>query len=1064
MPQKKKDQGGSTQTTLSKFFTPTASVKTNSKKNAMLNSTDEKDDFEVVEINPPKKRPNSKPDDSHEGQAPSKKICTQGASGDDGKNKDSHKPGMSSSPSSISLTFETTKNKLSQFELSETQDSDVERSSFQSKDCFMVPFTDVKKGEVADNTVQDDNNEDEEENISSSLCAFMNPNTKVKSNSKGSKGSGDSKPTKYTPLEQQVVDIKEQRPDVLLCVECGYKYRFFGEDAEVAAKVLKIFCHLDHNFMTASIPTHRLFVHVRRLVAAGYKVGVVKQMETAHLKAASDNKSGPFTRKLAALYTNDDDGNRPDHEATLKQNQNLLCIYEQPQSSDSTSNSQHIGIVCADPATGDVLYDDFHDGAMHSELATRISHLGPVEIVLSSEASTQLKNFVTKISSLSLTDDDKIRVEMVPEKNFTEAVSIVKEFYEDVSSACCVLNFAKPTLSCVAALCVYLKDFQLEGVLKLSQAFRRFSERSRFMHLSSQCLHNLEVFQNSCDRSEKGSLFWMLDNTKTKFGSRLLRKWLNQPLLDYKEIQGRLNAVEELIEGGSAGMKTLSDLMGKVPDLERGLCSIFHQKCSPLEFHNVVHFLGKVCKTVKGLDNEVNSPLLKSLLSRMYDGLDGIWTYNKSINEKAARDNDLPNLFVFGLEDDGVAAVYSTKEKLADVLAEIHDHRRDVRIALRQPGLNFTTVLQTEFLIEVKNTQLKTVPSDWTQISSTKTVTRFHTPYLVEKYRKLNELREQLEKDAKEAWQIFLKQFSASFVTYKMAVTHLATLDCLMGLAKVALQGSFCKPQVDAERVHIKIVQGRHPIIDALSSGQDQFVPNDTNLSADKGPRVMTVSGPNMGGKSSYIRQVALITIMAQIGSYVPAESASLGIFDAVYTRMGASDEIFQGRSTFMVELHEASEIMAQASERSLVILDELGRGTSTHDGVAIAFATLKHFITKCGCLVMFVTHFPMMSEFQAQFPDIVCNYHMAFLLGEGQDEDCADVLTFLYQLTKGAAARSYGLNVARLAQVPGDILQLAAQKSKLLEKALAEKRTLTEKFSKIYHAKAEELQVNLNS
>ncbi|GFO41051.1 DNA mismatch repair protein msh3 [Plakobranchus ocellatus] len=347
------------------------------------------------------------------------------------------------------------------------------------------------------------------------------------------------------------------------------------------------------------------------------------------------------------------------------------------------------------------------------------------------------------------------------------------------------------------------------------------------------------------------------------------------------------------------------------------------------------------------------------------------------------RDNDMPNLFVDDLEDESVSSVYATKENINEILREIQDHRKEVRIALRQPGLNYTTVLQTEFLIEVKNTQLISVPSDWTQIS---------------------------------------------------------------------------RPQLDSERVHIEIIQGRHPIIEALSNGQDQYVPNDTNLSAGKGPRVMTVSGPNMGGKSSYIRQVALITILAQIGSYVPAESASLGIFDAVHTRMGASDDIFKGRSTFMVELHEASEIMSQATNKSLVILDELGRGTSTHDGVAIAYATLKHFITRSGCLVMFVTHFPMMAEFQAQFPDVVRNYHMSFLVDEDHEEGDTDVLTFLYQLKEGAASRSYGLNVAHLAQIPSDILSVAAKKSQTFEKALTEKKRLMVTFSSIFKARSGEI------
>ncbi|GFO14525.1 DNA mismatch repair protein msh3 [Plakobranchus ocellatus] len=839
MPPKNKSKSAHVQTTLSKFFAQSST--SSSKRNLAAHRTDEKDDFEVILAKAAKKR--LKPKVDEEFGPKNKKVCLQDELVE--KVEIENHPALDIASQSSSQELQNTASKLKQFELYEEKDVDVVKHIFQSKNCPMIPFIDGQKEDESNQKLVSEENEDEE-NLSSqapSLSAFAAPGKVREGQCKANVfnktlSNGNLKTKKYTPLEQQVVDIKTQRPDALLCIECGYKYRFFGEDAEIAAKVLKIYCHLDHNFMTASIPTHRLFVHVRRLVAAGYKVGVVKQTETAHLKAASDNKTGPFTRRLTALYTkstlivkvcNEEDGISTDRDTALRRNQHLLCIYEQP--SGSTPATHHVGIVCVDPATGDVLYDDFHDSSTCTKLETRISHLRPVEIVTSSDVSEQMKNFIMKLTSLSLTDDDKIRVETVPEKHFSDYAATVKEFYEDAKDLSFVHNLPKPTLSCLAALCVYLRDFQLESILKLAQSFSRFSEQSRFMYLSSQCLHNLEVFQNSCDGSEKGSLFWILDNTRTKFGSRLLRKWLNQPLLNHKEILERQSAVEELVENGCAGIKSLADLMNKLPDLERGLCSIFYQRCSPLEFYNVAHFLVKVHKAVQGLSTAVYSKPLQLLLNEIFDCLDGVGVYIKSINEKAARDNDMPSLFVDGLEDESVSSVYATKENINDILREIQDHRKEVRIALRQPGLNYTTVLQTEFLIEVKNTQLKSVPSDWTQISSTKIVSRFHTPFLVEKYRKLNQLREQLQEDAKAAWQIFLKHFSSNFVTYKKAVTHLATVDCLMSLANVASQGSFCKPHLDSERVHIEIIQGRHPIIEALSNGQDQYVPNDTNLS-----------------------------------------------------------------------------------------------------------------------------------------------------------------------------------------------------------------------------------------
>lgn len=332
-------------------------------------------------------------------------------------------------------------------------------------------------------------------------------------------------------------------------------------------------------------------------------------------------------------------------------------------------------------------------------------------------------------------------------------------------------------------------------------------------------------------------------------------------------------------------------------------------------------------------------------------------------------------------------------------------------------------------------------------LCSTKAVSRYHSPFLVEHYRKLLQLREQLLLDCQREWIGFLDQFGEHYHTIKRAISHLATMDCLFSLAEVAKQGNYCRPEVCASQRQILIRDGRHPAIDLLMGEHNQFVPNHTELQGD-GRRTMIITGPNMGGKSSYIRQVSLICVMAQMGSYVPASEACLGILDGIFTRMGASDNIYKGRSTFMEELTEASEIISFATERSLVILDELGRGTSTHDGIAIAYATLEHFIRDVKSLTLFVTHYPPLCELERAYPEHVSNYHMAFLLNEPDiitDTDDGEVqpefVTFLYQLTEGAAGRSYGLNVARLADVPDPILHTAARKAQELENTINARR-----------------------
>ncbi|XP_017363032.1 DNA mismatch repair protein Msh3 isoform X4 [Cebus imitator] len=775
----------------------------------------------------------------------------------------------------------------------------------------------------------------------------------------------DSKPANkrsksiYTPLELQYIEMKQQHKDAVLCVECGYKYRFFGEDAEIAARELNIYCHLDHNFMTASIPTHRLFVHVRRLVAKGYKVGVVKQTETAALKAIGDNRSSLFSRKLTALYTKStligedvnpliklDDAVNVDEIMTDTSTSYLLCISENNENvRDKKKGNVFIGIVGVQPATGEVVFDSFQDSASRSELETRMSSLQPVELLLPSALSEQTEMLIHRATSVSVRDD-RIRVERMDNTYFeySHAFQAVTEFYakdtvdfkgSKIISG--IINLEKPVICSLAAIIKYLKEFNLEKMLSKPENFKQLSSKMDFMTINGTTLRNLEILQNQTDMKTKGSLLWVLDHTKTSFGRRKLKKWVTQPLLKLREINARLDAVSEVLHSESSVFGQIENHLHKLPDIERGLCSIYHKK----------------------------------------------------------------------------------------------------------------------FLIEIKNSAVSCIPTDWVKVGSTKAVSRFHSPFIVENYRHLNQLREQLVLDCSAEWLDFLEKFSEHYHSLCKAVHHLATIDCIFSLAKVAKQGDYCRPTVQEER-KILIKNGRHPVIDVLLGEQDQYVPNSTDLSEDS-ERVMIITGPNMGGKSSYIKQVALITIMAQIGSYVPAEEATIGIVDGIFTRMGAADNIYKGRSTFMEELTDTAEIIRKATSQSLVILDELGRGTSTHDGIAIAYATLEYFIRDVKSLTLFVTHYPPVCELEKNYSHQVGNYHMGFLVSEDEsrlppgEEQVPDFVTFLYQITRGIAERSYGLNVAKLADVPGEILKKAAHKSKELEGLINTKRKRLKYFAKLW-------------
>ncbi|XP_015283595.1 PREDICTED: DNA mismatch repair protein Msh3 [Gekko japonicus] len=841
----------------------------------------------------------------------------------------------------------------------------------------------------------------------------------------------------YTPLELQFLEVKNQYKDVILCVECGYKYRFFGEDAEVAAKELNIYCHQDHNFMTASIPTHRLFVHVRRLVAKGYKVGVVKQTETAALKAVGEKKSSLFTRKLTALYTKSTVLGEDilimhtllDHLSDAEEvssdtcDNYLLCICESKESFREKRQDSSIGIV----------------------------------IVKS------------KIYMLRL-HDDRIRVEKMENKHFeySSAFQLITDFYgsqehDSTGSQALsfILNLDKPVLCSLAAVITYLKEFNLEKILHNPHNFKKLSSEAEYMTLNGTTLKNLEILQNQTDRKTKGSLFWVLDHTKTSFGRRKLKKWVTQPLLKSSDIDSRLDAVSEVLMSESSILGQIKTLLYKMPDVERGLCSIYHRKCSVQEFYLVVSTLSQleaaITALIPAIRSQVKASLLQNNLLEIPELLCSMKNYRSMLNEEAAKTGDKTQLFK---DLKNFPIIKKRKDEIEAVLCQMQLHLQDIRRKLNGLSVDYVTVSGQEFQIEVKNSLISCIPSDWIKVSSTKTVSRFHTPFIVENYRHLNQLREQLVLDCSAEWLCFLDHFSEHYHSASEAVGHLATVDCIFSLAEVAKQGDYCRPVIKDDKSEIIIKNGKHPVIDLLLGEQEQYVPNDTYLSKDN-QRVMIITGPNMGGKSSYIKQVALITIMAHIGSYVPAEEASVGIVDGVFTRMGATDNIFNRHSTFMEELTDTAEIIRKTTSRSLVILDELGRGTSTHDGIAIAYATLEHFIKDVGSLTLFVTHYPPVCELERVYSSQTGNYHMAFLVNEEDNEEKKATdheenpgfVTFLYQITREVAARSYGINVAKLADVPDEILKKAAHKSKELEGLMNMKRKRLMSFARLWNA-----------
>lgn len=884
----------------------------------------------------------------------------------------------------------------------------------------------------------------------------------------GKSGGG----VKYTPLEQQFVAVKEKNPDVLLIVECGYRCRFFGEDAEIASKVLHIACFQAHNFMNASIPTNRLHIHTKRLVEQGYKVGLVKQTETAAIKAAGATKSGPFARELSAIYTKatyipEDVETIATVGGTASSPNYLMCLYE--QLNEDNTDSVHFSILAIQLSTGDIVYDDFDDDFAREALETRILHLQPAELILQQTLTPQTTRLLNRLCPSEATlGINKTLVENLEDYlwDYDSAIGTAMEFYAVSPSKRPSLHGVKfgsgealpnGVVICLSMMIGRLEKCQLEDVLRLTSNFRHFT-RASTMSVSGITATNLEFFNNQDNGHYKGSLYWLMNHTQTAFGARLLRKWLQQPLLEKKFIDERLDAVAELMETSAPAIKLMLDVVKALPDLERGLVQCHYKRCSPQAFLSLLQSFKKVSKCAPpraALEQQVKSTLLRSLL-HYPDMCDDVDYFLNAMSTKAAQTGKKRKLFV---DSDQFPEVAKYHSEIENVKKKLHDHLAEVRDELNMPSLDYVTRSNAKYLIELTLAKAKSIPKDWVLVNGTTKLGRYQTPKIVGLMQKMALNKEKLTIAAEQAWDAFLGEFKAKYDVFHEVMRKLGALDCLDSLAALAKgRPGYVRPIIcDDEHRKLEIVDGRHPVVEALMT--DPFVPNAISMRSDA-QRCMVLTGPNMGGKTSYIKQVALIVAMAQIGSFVPAESACLSPVDAIHTRMGASDNLERGQSTFYVELQETSSILQKATDRSLVILDELGRGTSTHDGVAIAYATLDHTIRNIRCFTIFVTHYPLLAQLEEVYPSVVGNYHMAFMEHEKErkEDDPSTTITFLYKLTEGAAKKSYGLNVARLAELPSEVIAVASKKSHELEESVKQKaerrnNTAVQKLKDLYRA-----------
>lgn len=766
---------------------------------------------------------------------------------------------------------------------------------------------------------------------SSSSSAAAGPS---RPKAKGKAAQASSSKVKYTPLELQVIDLKAKHPDVLLLFEVGYKFIAYEEDAVNAAKELNVMCFPKQNMRIASIPVHRLHIHARRLIKAGYKVGVVRQTETRALKAASSNSSKPFTRSLTELYTASTwvedletvgGGDEAGIENPVAQN-SLVALVEKLEGSDERVS---IGLIAVQAATGAVIYDQFMDSSMRSELETRLAHLQPAELLLPplgklSKSTEKLIRYLagnpSSSSSVGIAST-RLRIERTEAVlSYNEAFGKVTDFYEEVGKAeaqdvdmadgeatgdkgkepavfddaqagatiATVMKLPHLTVIALAACIDHLKSFGLASMFQVTGNFSSFQARSEML-LSTGTLHNLELFTTT-EGTYRGSLCWLLDKCKTIFGKRTLRRWIARPLTDIKRLDERMDAVSELLEGKSMLLSKVPELLTKQPDLEKGLARMLYGRATTNEVATILLALNRITHQFDETSPEavgLSSTLLNESIAALPKARGIVKQALADINISAARKGEKENLF----QEDKYPELQDEKDQIALVEADLQEHLIDLRKTLKRPTLQYATVSNIDYLVEVRVADAKKVPSDWLRMSATKSVVRFHTPTITRLLKSRDQHKEMLAAKAKDAFKSFLDELCEHSTILRNTIAALGNLDALTSLASVAALPGYTRPRFVAgggEGEDVMRLEGlRHPMSEAL---RDDYVPNDIDLGGNE--RGVVLTGANMGGKSSTVRAIALCVVLAQIGSYVPASSATLSIRDAVLTRMGANDEL----------------------------------------------------------------------------------------------------------------------------------------------------------------------------
>ncbi len=831
-----------------------------------------------------------------------------------------------------------------------------------------------------------------------------------------------------SPMMTQYLKIKEQHQDYMLFFRLGDFYELFFEDALVASKELDLTltgrdCGLKERAPMCGVPYHAVNIYIKKLIKKGFKVAICEQT------TLPEKGVKLVEREVVRIVT---PGTIIEEDLLIESENNYIVSL--------AAFNDSIGFAYADISTGHFFISPPLKGNTVNLVHDELTRLNPAEILINKDFADIVNDNPVLSKQFDFSRDTNID----DYYQIDYAKSLVTKHFQENRNILDMIE--KETMMASGALLKYLSNTQKNALLQLNKV--SLYKASAYMKIDPFTRNSLELTRTLRSGKKKGSLLWVIDKTSTSLGSRKIKQWLEQPLLNKEEIEERLNAVE-YFKKDIIKIENLKEELKYIKDIQRLSTKIAYSTINPRECLMLKSSL-QVLPNIKSLISDSNSGLIK----KCYDNIDDLKDVYDLL-DAAIEENPPTNLKEGGAVkcsyNDDLAELKNIMENGKSLIESVEAAERE-STGIKTLKIKYNRIFG--YFIEVTKSNLSQVPYRYIRKQTLANSERYITDELKNLEDKILGAKEKSILLEQDIYNDIKNALKSQIKRLQQTAEHISVIDALISLAIVANENSYCKPEINTIGT-IEINSGRHPVVEAASN-VNSFVPNNAYLDmADD--RFIIITGPNMSGKSTYLRQVALINILAQIGSFVPAISASLPVTDRVFSRVGASDDLFLGQSTFMVEMTEVAHILKNATEKSLIILDEIGRGTSTFDGLSIAWSVIEYICdkNKIGAKALFATHYHQLSELEGKI-DGLKNYCVAV-------KEYKNEIIFMRKIIRGGSDKSFGLHVAMLAGIPQDAIDRGQEILQLLEKAdinnisvyeeslveITEKKDITDKKSK---------------